>query len=237
MKNLQGIISRSVNNASMQLERLGTVANTSSNYLTDGYKSVRFENFLQEDGRINGVERVDYRQGSISSTGRELDMAINGTGFIPVTTPNGQIAYTRNCSFKTNEEGLLVMADGSVVGEGIKIPAATTQVFIKPDGRVLAADENNLQGNEVGKIQLVKFNNYEGLQLIDNNKVVATKESGEPVLITEHKQFTQGCVERSNVNIRDSINDILRLNASLVSSTRIIKFTDEIYQKAINLTQ
>ena len=237
MNNLQGIISKSVNNAKVQMERLGVIGGTSANYTTDAYKSPRFDTYVMADGRVAGTERYDYSQGSIYRTNRELDVAIDGQGFVPVTTNDGKVAYTRNLSMKTTNEGLLVMGDGSVIGGGIKVPIDAKKVQITPEGKVLAFDDNHLQGYEIGTIPLVKFNNYECLEQGDFNKVYETEASGKPILVSNHTSFTQYNLERSNVNFYDIVNDTMRLNASLNMSTKIIKLTNEIYQQAINLEQ
>jgi len=237
MNNLQGIISKSVNNAKVQMEKLGVITGSTANYTTDAYKTPRFDTFVLADGRVAGVQRYDYSQGSFYRTNNELDAAIDGQGFVPVTTKEGKVAYTRNLSMKTTNEGLLVMGDGSVIGSGIKVPLDSTKIVIKPDGVVMSYDPKHLEGYEIGRIPLVKFKNYEGLEQGDFNKVYATEESGEPILVSDHKAFMQYGLERSNFNMYDAVNETLRLNASLTASTRIIKLTNEIYQQAISLEQ
>lgn len=237
MNNLQGIIAKSVNNAKVQMEKLGVVSGSAANYTTDAYKTPRFDTYVLADGRIAGMERYDYSQGSIYRTNQELDVAIDGPGFVPVTTKEGKVAYTRNLSMKTTNEGLLVMGDGSVIGGGIKVPIDSKKIQITPEGKVISFDDKHLEGIEIGKLPLVKFNNYEGLEQGDFNKVFETEESGKPILINNHTHFTQYSLERSNMNWYDTVNETLRLNASLTASTSIIKLTNEIYQQAINLEQ
>ncbi|MCK7485697.1 MAG: hypothetical protein MZU97_09175 [Bacillus subtilis] len=94
MNTLQGIISRSVDNALTQFETLSYVSTNASNYNTVGYKSQRFENYLMENGRLEGVQRTDFSDGVFYVTRRPLDVAIEGAGFIPVTQKNGQVTYT-----------------------------------------------------------------------------------------------------------------------------------------------
>lgn len=237
MNNLQGIIAKSVNNAKVQMEKLGVISGAAANYTTSAYKTPRFDTYVLADGRIAGTERYDYSQGSIQRTNQELDVAIDGQGFVPITTKEGKVAYTRNLSMKTTNEGLLVTADGSVVGSGIKIPIDSKKIQITPDGRILSYDEKHLEGYEIGKLPLVRFNNYEGLEQGDFNKVFETEESGKPILVSNHTSFSQYNLERSNMNWYDTVNETLRLNASLTASTSIIKLTNEIYQQAISLEQ
>lgn len=237
MNNLQGIIAKSVNNAKVQMEKLGVISGSAANYTTDAYKTPRFDTYILADGRVAGTERYDYSQGSIYRTNRELDVAIDGQGFVPVTTKEGKIAYTRSLSMQTTNEGLLVMPDGSVIGAGIKIPIDSKKIVITPEGVVRSYDEKHKEGYEIGRIPLVKFNNYEGLEQGDYNKVYETEESGKPILVLNHKMFAQHNLERSNLNWYDTVNETLRLNASLTASTSIIKLTNEIYQQAISLEQ
>ena len=236
MNNLQAIISKSINNANVQFDKLGVIAGASANAMTDAYKTPRFEVYLQDDGRTSTVQRVDYSQGSLYLTNRELDIAIDGSGFIPVTTKEGKVAYTRSGSFKLDNEGTIIMPDGSVVGEGIQIPINAVKVIIDKDGSVKYMDKDN-KIEKIGKIPLVKFADVESLEQGDFNKVYETEKSGAPVLISDTNSFRQYHLERSNFNTYDAVNDILRLNASITASTSIIKLTDTLYEQAINLRQ
>ena len=78
---------------------------------------------LNEDGYLTGAIRTETRQGSIQVTSNPYDVAINGTGYIPVVSPEGEVAYTRDGAFKQGKDGYLVTTDDWIVGEGIKIPA------------------------------------------------------------------------------------------------------------------
>ena len=57
------------------------------------------------------------------------------------------------------------------------------------------------------------------------------------MLIKDHNYVAQAHLERSNSDYINNVNEVLRLNASMIASTRLIKVVDEMYQKAINLTQ
>ena len=87
MYNLQGIISKSTNNALLQFERFGQIANNLANVQTTGYKSVSFEQILKEDGYLTGAVRTDNTQGSVRITSNPYDVAIDGEGYIPVVSP------------------------------------------------------------------------------------------------------------------------------------------------------
>ena len=65
MYSMQAVVRKSINNATMQFEKLGYVANNLANYNTAAYKTSRFEQILREDGYIDGAIRTNALQGSI----------------------------------------------------------------------------------------------------------------------------------------------------------------------------
>lgn len=237
MYSMQGIVRKGVNNVTTQFEKLGYVANNLSNMNTHGYKTVTFEQMLQEDGYLTGAIRTDYKQGSIQVTSNPYDVAIAGTGFIPVVSPDGEIAYTRDGSFKQGKDGYLVTNDDWIVGEGIKIPTNCYKFEIKKNGEVFAYDAANTKPKRLGKIPLVRFASQENLESIGMNKLIPTEDSGEAKLVKEHDCFCQNNLENSNTNVYTSTTDILRLNASLIASTRMMKVVDDMYNKAINIRE
>ena len=91
MFNAQAIVRKSINNATTQFDKLGYVGNDLANYNTYGYKSVRFEQMLREDGYIAGAQRTDCSQGSVRITENPYDVAIEGAGYIPVTSEDGEV--------------------------------------------------------------------------------------------------------------------------------------------------
>lgn len=237
MTTLQGLIRRGIINTNVQFERLGHISNNIGNLNTNAYKSVRFEQLLDENGYLDGEVRYDYAQGSFMKTNRVLDVALTGPGFIPVTSPNGDVQYTRDGAFKINNEGYMVTDDGYLVGDGIKVPVNHEGLRIKKDGTVFIIEKGHTQQTVLGKIPVVQFQNMEGLKPVEYNRVVPTEQSGEPKLLKDHDYVAQGGLERSNANYIANINEVLRLNSSMIAGTRLIKVIDDMYQRSINLTQ
>jgi flagellar basal-body rod protein FlgG len=233
---LDHIMKQAATNANRQFEVLSNVSVNVANINTVGYKNTRFEQFLVSDGRLDGVQRVDASPGSIMITKRELDVAIDGFGYMPVTQPDGTTAYTRDGSFSLNSQGYLVTQRGDIVGDGIQIPADHKKIQIKPDGTVEIQTVSRPEFHEVGKISLVRFINPEKLQNIGYNKHLATADAGTPTVDTDSR-IKQGNLERSNVNVHHQIDQVLRLNAGVISNMRIIKFADDLYRQSVNLRQ
>lgn len=78
----------------------------------------------------------------------------------------------------------------------------------------------------------------EGLQQdSQGNRVWQTAESGEPKLVKSHNYIRQNHLENSNTNIYNAVNDMLRLNASMLASMSVLKVTDDMYNKSINIRE
>ncbi len=234
---LQGIINKGVVNAQLQFEKMGYISSNIANYNTFGYRSVRFEQMLGENGYLSGVERTDYRQGNIQKTDREFDVALDGMGFIPVTSQTGEVAYTRDGSFKLDKDGYLITNDGYLVGDGIQIPINYENLAIRPNGEVEIFSNDGTKREVLGIIPVVNFQNPEGLKKGDNNKFYLTADSGEPALLKNHTRIKQGSIETTNADMINEVNTVLRLNASMLASFKVMQTINDMYSKAMQLNQ
>ena len=164
MTTLHGIINRGIVNAELQFEKMGYISSNVSNYNTNGYKSVRFEQMLSESGYLSGIERTDFSQGAIQRTARDFDIAIDGAGFIPVTSPTGDVTYTREGSLMVNQDGYLITNDGYLVGDGIQIPVNYDNFAIRANGEVEVFSNDGTDRETLGVIPLVNFQNPVGFK-------------------------------------------------------------------------
>lgn len=235
--NLQGIIRRNTVNALTQFERMGFYSENISNWSTNAYKASRFEEILGENGYANGVVRTDHSQGSIQVTKRELDIALDGPGFIPITSPTGEIYYTRDGAFCLGKDGILMTQGGDIVGSGIKIGGDVVKTKIDKNGDVYTYKDLSKEPEYKGTIPVVTFDNPEGLKEIGDNKYIKTEISGEEKLVVDHSRIAQYSVERSNVDLFDHVNQVMRVNASLLASTTLMTAVDDMYEKAINIRE
>ena len=237
MYNMQAVVNRCVNNATIQFDKLGYNATNLANYSTIGYKSASFEQLLREDGYLDGAIRKNTLQGSIKVSKNPYDIAISGEGYIPVVSPEGEIQYTRDGSLKKGAGGYLVTVDDWMVGDGIKIPPNSYRFEIRPNGDVMNYDKAGSLPEKIGTIPIVQFDNPEALEQGHNNKVVYNSETGEPKLVKNGDSIKQYATEVSNVNIYDELNDMMRLNASMIASLNLMKVVNGMYEKGINLQQ
>ncbi len=237
MYNMQAVVRKSINNATMQFEKLGYIANNLSNYSTVGYKTSSFEQLLREDGYVDGAIRRNTLQGSIKVSMNPYDVALSGEGYIPVVSPEGDIQYTRDGSFKVGKGGYLVTIDDWMVGDGIKIPPNSYKIEIKPNGDVINYDDKGSLPEKIGTIPVVQFENPEALEQGHNNKMVYNDESGAPKIVKGEDRIRQYATEVSNTNIYDELNDMMRLNTSMIASLNLMKVADDMYNKAINIRE
>ena len=237
MTTIQGIINKGVINAEQQFDAMSYISTNIANYNTSGYKAVRFEQVLDENGYLTGVARTDFSQGAIQTTSRDFDIAINGLGFIPVTSPTGDVSYTRDGSLKLDKDGYLITNDGHLVGDGIQLPVNYENFEVKADGRVEIFSTDGTKRECVGTIPLVNFKNPEGLKKGDGNKFYLTAESGEPDLIKNHNNFKQRNLEITNVDMINDVSLMMRLNASMLASFKIMQTVNEMYSRSLQLNQ
>jgi len=235
MKTLQGLIRQNIINANTQFQRLGYITGNIANMNTTAYKGVNFEQYLDADGYLNGVVRHDCRPGKLMVTENKFDFGIEGQGFVPVTSPNGDVVYTRDGSMKQNKDGYLTTTDGYLIGDGIKLPINYDDFSIKSNGDVMVTMAKGEKPIKVGTIPVVNFQNPDELNPIDGNKFLATYESGEPVLLVNHDKIAHQKLERTNVNTFGEVTRVMRLNASMLASMKMINVVNDMYEKSINL--
>jgi flagellar basal-body rod protein FlgG len=171
--------------------------------------------------RVAAVQ-LDLRQGMLESTGRELDVAIEGPGFLQVMNPSDSTTlYTRMGKLSKNTNGQLVVCSagtGRLLEPPIQIPQDATAVVISSNGQVAVGQPGNNQLQQVGQIQLATFVNPEGLLEIGENLFCETDASGPPRINNPGQSGTgslrQGCVESSNVDLDEEIREFSRLGRS-----------------------
>ena len=235
--NLQGIIRKATTNVSVEFDKLAYLTQNFANVNTNGYKAIRFEDVIDADGSVHGIERIDTKTGDYLITNNPLDVAIQGAGYIPVTTPSGEIRYTRDGSFMKDKDGYLVTKTGDLVGSGIQIDGACEKIEIRGNGDVFTYKRVFDEPEYVGTITIVQFENPEGLKDVGANEFIPTETSGKMKLVEEHNYIKQHGIERSNVDMISDIYTVSRINASILATTSLMKAINTMYDEAINLTQ
>jgi flagellar basal-body rod protein FlgG len=242
--------------------KLDTIANNLANSNTVGFKrqDVQFEDLLYQNVRTPAEDNTgatppvgvqagsgarvvstprSFTQGAINQTGNPLDLAIEGSGFLPVTLPTGDIAYTRAGSLQLDATGRLVTTDGYPMDPPINIPADTTAVAIAADGTVTVTEPKSTTPNKVGQLQLVMFPNPPGLNATGHNLYAATASSGEPTTglsgIDGRGTFLQGSTESSNVDVVTEMVNMISTQRAYELNSKVISTADEMLRDATQL--
>ena len=175
-----------------------------------------------------------FTQGNFQETGNNLDVAITGNGFFQIELPNGNIAYTRNGSFKMDANGSVVNSDGYRLVPEITIPEDTTNVDIGIDGTVSVVQAGQTEANQIGQIELTNFINPAGLHALGDNLLSNTEASGDPINGVAGTdglgQMRQGFVELSNVQLVVELTDLITGQRAYEASSKSIVTSDEMLQ-------
>lgn len=246
-----------------QQTNMDVIANNLANVSTMGFKKARaeFEDLLydnqKEPGSATGMNSIsptgvqvglgvktsavdkDFTQGSTKVTNGAFDMEISGPGFFPVQTPNGQIAYTRDGSFKKGPDGRIQDRNGNLLTPEITIPMDATGVEIGANGQVQIITNENPQPTSIGQIQLVSFINPAGLKAAGGNLFMPTGSSGLPQQGTPGQngfgQLAQGQLETSNVNIVDEMVNMIQAQRAYETNSKVIQASDQMLQSVNSL--
>ncbi len=184
---------------------------------------------------------VIFLQGDFASTGNELDLVIEGPGFFQVRTPDGQIAYTRSGAFHLNREGNIVTASGDPLDPQIAIPQEATKITIAKDGTVSVDIPNQVNAQQVGKIEIANFANPAGLKSLGDNLFLPTAASGDPITGTPGENglgtLGQGFLEQSNVNIVEEMINLIVSQRAYESNSKVVQAADQMYQGVNNMAR
>lgn len=162
---------------------------------------------------VDSTVGSDFSVGPIQQTGRDLDVAVQGKGWIAVERPDGSEAYTRSGSLKINENGVLQTQSGlNVLGDGgpISIPP-DVRITIAKDGTLSSVQQGSKPGStiQVGRLKLV---NPDESNLVRGDDGLFSTKDGEPAEADGNVTVVDGAVEGSNVNVVDSMVNMIALS-------------------------
>ncbi len=188
--------------------------------------------------RTDAVGRLT-EQGGISNTGNGYDLAISGRGYLQVTLPSGQTAYTRAGNLAVNADGELVTSDGYAVEPSITIPQDATALQITRDGIVEVTMSGQTDPQQIGQMEIATFINPAGLEAIGDNLFLETPASGSPNTATPGSPgfgtLMQGYLELSNVNAVEEISSLIVAQRAYEMNARVITAADEMLQATTQL--
>jgi flagellar basal-body rod protein FlgG len=247
----------------VQQQNMDTISNNLANVNTTGYKKARaeFQDLLYQTVNLAGtssssstslpsgiqlghgsrLEAIshEYSTGSFKSTGGRFDIAIEGDGFFSLTQPDGTLAYTRDGSFTTDQNGTLVSAGGYTLNPQITIPQDATGVTIAQDGTVTVTQPGQSQPQQVGQITLSHFINPGGLNMGGNNILTPTLASGDAIEANPGQDglgtLRQGFLEASNVDVAEEMVNMIIGQRAYEANSKTIQTVDQMLQLVASL--
>lgn len=256
---------RALNTAASGMKAMQTkvdvLANNLANVSTTGYKRDRadFADLIYQQMRRpgiltpaanrtatgieigNGVQVVavakEHEQGTMQRTDNPLDMCIVGSGMFQIEIEQGQIAYTRDGSFRRDRDGNIVTAQGYRLIPNIVIPENVVDVEITIDGRVLVREERGQNPQELAQIELARVPNPRGLENLGDNLYRADPDATGDIQVGIPGDADFGVIkgrflEASNVDVVQSMVDLIKAQRSYEFNADAIRSGDQMLQQA-----
>lgn len=220
---------RSLNNG---FRRMSNIANNLANINTTGYKrEIPFSEVMISAGNSQMVQFTDFRQGGLTNTSSPLDLAISGSGFFVVETPNST-NLTRNGNFTISDDGFIVNDKGDKL-MGIKGPINLNDFLFdeNKDLKVLRNGEIYMGEQLVDNILIMESDDPLSLRRDSNMNFLSI--TGDFIPVDEGSyQIMQGYLEDSNVNPIVEMEEMIKTSADYQSSYKMINFLDKSLEKA-----
>jgi flagellar basal-body rod protein FlgF len=191
------------------------------------------------ESRVNAVVDsygTDFSKGAVATTGRELDVAIQGSGFLAVQGEGGREAYTRAGDLRVDAGGLLTTGAGHLVmGEGgpVAVPPHVS-LTIGSDGTISVQPIG--QGPEtLAIVDRIKLVDPEARELAKGADGLLYKADGEDAAASASVSLTSGALEQSNVNIARTLVNMIELSRQYEMQVNVIKTSKEDADAAAQL--
>lgn len=247
-----------------QTQNLEVIANNIANINTTAFKRSRaeFTDLIYQTERLQGMSsrgqtavvpegaqiglgvrtaaiRPLNIQGSLTNTGNQLDLAINGRGWFQVQMPDGATLYTRAGSFSTNATGQIVTSDGYPIQPTLVVPNNTTAISINQSGVVEATIGGQTNPQQIGQITLANFVNEAGLMAMGGNLFQPTAASGQAVTgLPANPGFgviNQGYLEASNVDPVSEISTMIEAQRAYEMNSKVLEAASSMAATISNL--
>lgn len=244
-----------------QQMQLNTISNNLANANTTGFKraKIEFQDMLYQSQREAGAQTADgnslpssiemgngtqvvstarvFTQGTLTQTGEQMDIALDGNGFLEVELPDGRTAYTRSGALKVGPDGRVMTSSGYPVLSNFQpLPQGVENVTITTSGNVTV---RTADGEQSFRIQLARFNNPGGLRSMGGSLYLPTTGSGPAELGNPaengYARVLQGHLESSNVNVVEEMVNMITTQRAYEINSKSIQTSDQMMQTVAQL--
>jgi flagellar basal-body rod protein FlgG len=240
------------------------ISNNIANMRTTGFKKQRaaFQDLIYDHVRRVGAQASDQgtiipvgvdigggvktigtprlmTQGTLSTTGNDLDMAVRGEGFFKIQMPDGTFSYTRDGSFQLDQQGRIVTSNGHPLLPVITVPQNSSGLTINSAGQVSVTMTGATTPTVLGQVNLTRFINKAGLQPFGDNLFTETAASGPPqdgIATTDgFGDIQQSSLEQANVEVVTEISDLIAAQRAYEMNAKVISAADQMLQSTANM--
>jgi flagellar basal-body rod protein FlgF len=235
------LIYTSMSGAKYLLERQATLANNLANAATTGFRAdtvgLRAVPTVSPQGgtRVFTVETTtgaDFSQGPLTATGRSLDVALQGEGWLAVQANDGTEAYTRNGALQVGADGTLQLPNGLPVqgtGGPVTIPADAQSILIAADGSISVKAASSKSPSTVGQLKLV---NPPATDLVKGSDGLFRTRSGADAEADASVKVVGGTLEGSNVNVVDAMVGMIAASRQFEMQMKMLETAQQNDQKS-----
>jgi len=236
------LIYTAMTGASQVLQQQASVSENLANVNTPGFRAtldvfravpILGEGLPTRTFVVDSTPGADFTPGIMQQTGRALDVAVQGNGWIAVQGADGKEAYTRNGSFKLTANGVLQTSSGlNVVGDGgpISIPPDTEVTFAK-DG-TLSSVPSGSKASSVVVIGRLKLVDPPGEQLERGGDGLFRTRDGSTAVADGKVEISPGSLEGSNVNTVEAMVNMISLARKFDMQMKMLQSADSNARQA-----
>jgi flagellar basal-body rod protein FlgF len=215
-----------------------TTAHNLANLATTGFRALR--NVLDSapvygtglPSRVNTVRQPELwnaRQGQAQATGRDLDVAVHGAGWLVVQDADGNEAYTRNGNLRLNANGILETAAGNpVLGNGgpVSLPPYE-KLFIGGDGQISIIPQGQTAETLV-QVDRLRLANPPATELVRSGDGLFALRDGSTAVPDPNVRVAGGQLESSNVNPAEALAEMIEMSRHYEMQVRAMNTADEL---------
>lgn len=207
-----------------QIQRAGTISAADGAVLPAGVQ-------LGMGVRPSAIS-MNVEQGALKQTGGTFDLAVEGRGYIEVSLPSGDAAFTRDGALKLTGDGQIVTSDGYPIVPDTTIPSDARDVSINANGEIYAYFDGQIEAQLLGQITLSDFTNQTGLEAMGGNLYRETAASGRAITgeagIGGLGTFRQGYLESSSVDAVRELTELIEAQRGYELNAKVITAADQM---------
>lgn len=243
------LIYTAMTGASQTLSRQAAVAHNLANVNSTGYRAeehrlqaLQIQSSAPHKGlatraiAVDASAYTDFTPGPMMATGRSLDLAVAGSGWIALQSSDGSEAYIRSASFEISANGVVQTRAGlSVQGDGgpIAVPP-DVKISVADDGTISASSETGAR-NTVSVVGRVKLVNPPVTDLVRGQDGLFRLRDGSAAPSDENLKISSGTLESSNVNPAEQMVAMISLARQFEMQMKLLSTADANDQSATQL--